>query len=160
MRFSNFDVRLVEAKPSLPIWLVRFVEAPCAFFLQIAVSSRRRAFCKLVDPLWNLIWVRPYHGSLRFSMVAEFLLFTNRRLVETPCVLQIRAVRRGPCFEAIWLLMFLFSFVISSRRRAFLTVVVTSRRGAARAEKWASPLVEARCGFVLRIVVSSRRRAS
>ena len=81
-----------------------------------------------------LFWVRPYRGSLRFSLVAEFLLFANRRLVETPCVPQIRVWGLVPCFGPIWLLMCACSLALSPRRRAFLTVVVTSRRGAVRAE--------------------------
>ena len=134
MRFFNFDVRFAEAKPRGPICVVRFVEAPCAFFFQIAVSSRRCAFCKLVDALWNPILMRPYRGSLRFFMVAELLLFTNRRLVETQCVLQI----------------FVFlQIVVSSRRRAFCCFVFFANRR----------LVETPCALFLQIVVSPRRGA-
>ena len=77
----------------------------------------------------------------------KFVCSTNRRLVETPCVLQIRVFYKSPSRRDAVLV--LLQIVVSSRRGARGFYKSSSRRDAVRAVE----------SCFLRIVVSSRRRA-
>ena len=83
----------------------------------------------------------------RLSSRRDAFLFTNRRFVETPCVLEIRVFYKSSSRRDDVRLAnsCVLQIVVSSRRRACF---VTNRRP-----------VEARRAWLLTIVVSARRRA-